>query len=66
MIRDYDMVEANQAKLSVPTRMTLRERLEDRKKDAEEALADIMQALEFLDKNPSFEAFHNLIGKAIF
>jgi hypothetical protein len=45
---------------------TLRQRLEERKKAAEEHLADVTQALEFLDKNPNFESFHNLIGKAGF
>lgn len=48
------------------TRQTLRERLVERKRSAEEHLADVTQALEFLDKNPTFEAFHNLIGKTGF
>ena len=50
----------------VPTRQTLRERLLERKRTAEEHLADVNQALEFLDKNPNFESFHNLIGKTGF
>lgn len=50
----------------VPTRQTLRERLVERKRSAEEHLKDVTQALEFLDNNPNFESFHNLIGKAGF
>lgn len=50
----------------VPTRQTLRQQLEERQKSAQEHLADVTQALEFLDKNPNFESFHNLIGKAGF
>lgn len=47
-------------------RPTLRERLIERQKEAQERLNDITQALEFLDKNPGFETFHNLIGKTGF
>jgi dienelactone hydrolase len=49
-----------------PARQTLRERLVERKRAAEEHLADVNHALKFLDENPNFEAFHNLIGKAGF
>lgn len=45
---------------------TLRQRLEFRKKQTEALLADVNEALKFLDNNPNFEAFHNLIGKAGF
>lgn len=64
----YDNVKeyATAGQLSVPTRQTLRERLVERKRSAEEHLADVTQALEFLDKNPAFESFHNLIGKTGF
>lgn len=55
-----------EATLAVPTRQTLRQRLVERQKEAEERLADINSALKFLDENPNFEAFHNLIGKAGF
>ncbi len=48
------------------SRQTLRERLLERQKQAQEHLNDINEALEFLDKNPGFETFHNLIGKAGF
>lgn len=47
-------------------RETLRRRLEDRKKGAEQHLADVTQALKFLDDNPNFEAFHDLLGKTGF
>jgi hypothetical protein len=50
----------------LPTRPTLRQRLEERQKASEEYLADVTNALKFLDENPSFELFHNLIGKAGF
>jgi hypothetical protein len=50
----------------LPTRQTLRQRLEERQKADEEYLADVTNALKFLDENPSFESFHNLIGKAGF
>jgi hypothetical protein len=52
--------------VGVPTRQTLRQRLIERQKAAEEHLADINQALKFMDDNPNFEAFHNLIGKTGF
>jgi len=57
---------ANTAQVCAPTRQTLRERLKERKQAAEEHLADVNHALKFLDENPNFEAFHNLIGKAGF
>lgn len=43
--------------------MTLRERLIDQKKSIEKRLQDVNSALDFLDKNPNFEEFHNLIGR---
>ena len=61
-----EKVYAEQTQLCTPVRQTLRQRLEERKRAAEEHLADVNQALEFLDKNPSFEVFHNLIGKTGF
>jgi hypothetical protein len=64
----YDMKEAQ---MCVPggislMRETLRKRLEDRKKAATEHLDDVSKALKFLDDNPNFEAFHDLLGKAGF
>lgn len=47
-------------------RETLRKRLEDRQKAAKEHLDDVNKALKFLDDNPNFEAFHDLLGKAGF
>lgn len=47
----------------LPRRMTLRETLVERKKQFEERLAEVESALAFIDKNPEFENFHNLIGK---
>ena len=63
---DRGLVGTQVAELSVPQRQTLRQRLEERKKAAEEHLADVNQALKFIDDNPNFESFHNLIGKAGF
>ena len=63
---DRGLVGTQNAELSVPQRQTLRQRLEERKKAAEEHLADVNQALKFIDDNPNFESFHNLIGKAGF
>ena len=63
---DRGLVGTQTAELSVPQRQTLRQRLEERKKAAEEHLADVNQALKFIDDNPNFESFHNLIGKAGF
>lgn len=57
---------AEAGSIAVSQRQTLRERLTERKRSAEEHLSDVTQALEFLDKNPSFESFHNLIGKTGF
>lgn len=54
--------EETQACVSI--RQTLRERLEENKKHVTENLANINKALEFIDKNPDFENFHNIIGKA--
>lgn len=45
-------------------RQTLRERLEEQKRALEGALADVNEALGFIDKNPEFEKFHNVVGKA--
>lgn len=63
--------EANQQVATIPgglcgVRETLRQRLEARKKAAEEHLADLNKALKFLDENPNFEAFHDLVGKTGF
>lgn len=49
-----------------PIRQTLRERLVEQKRYVVENLANINSALEFMDKNPDFENFHNIIGKAGF
>ena len=45
-------------------RETLRDRLENQKRTLEGALADVNQALAFIDKNPDFEKFHDVVGKA--
>lgn len=59
-------VSEKMAALSGPRRMTLRERLLENQKGLQEALANVTSAIEFLDKNPEFENFHNIIGKAGF
>lgn len=64
------MVYREEAKMATlgdcPRRMTLRETLLERKKQFEERLAEVDSALVFIDKNPEFENFHNLIGKVGF
>lgn len=57
---------SREVQCGAPSRMTLRQRMIERQKQAEEHLADVNQALKFLDENPNFEQFHNLIGKAGF
>ena len=47
-------------------RQTLRERLLENQRSLQDALNNVTQAIEFLDKNPEFENFHNIIGKAGF
>lgn len=44
-------------------KQTLRERLLEQKKNAEAYLSNINSALEFIDKNPGFEDFHDIVGK---
>lgn len=48
------------------TRQTLRERLVEQRTVLAAQLKNLDEAIGFLDKNPSFENFHNVIGKAGF
>jgi hypothetical protein len=66
MLNEIDKSYAKQSQVCVPTRATLREWMLERKKATEEHLADVNQVLKFIDDNPNFEVFHNLIGKAGF
>lgn len=59
-------VSEKMTSLNGPRRMTLRERLLENQKGLQEALLNVTSAIEFLDKNPDFESFHNIIGKAGF
>jgi len=45
---------------------TIRERLEEQKKALMAHLDGLNTALEFLDKNPSFENFHDILRKVGF
>ena len=63
---DRGMVEATNHGMLVQSRQTLRQRLEERRKGAAEHLADVEKALKFLDDNPNFEAFHDLLCKTGF
>lgn len=47
-------------------RQTLRDRLINNRDEIKAHLDNLNAALEFLDKNPEFENFHNIIGKAGF
>ena len=42
---------------------TIRERLERQLRTHIERAESIKQAIKFMDDNPNFESFHNLIGK---
>ena len=44
-------------------RPKLRTRLENNQRAREELLSDINKALEFMDKNPDFEIFYDLVEK---
>jgi hypothetical protein len=57
---------AGQLVCEAPRRQTLRERLLEQKLAAEAHLQNLTDALNFMDKNPDFENFHNIIGKAGF
>lgn len=67
MSYDYNAKLAQMsAEVCGPTRETLRVRLVRRRKDAAEHLADVERAIKFLDDNPNFESFHDLLGKTGF
>lgn len=51
------------AEACISARLTLRQRLVEHKAAVETSLANVNQALDFIDKNPGFEEFHNIIGK---
>lgn len=63
---NYPSVDKGLVDCGTIRRQTLRERLEEQQRQAMEHLANINQAIEFMDKNPDFEQFHNIIGKAGF
>jgi hypothetical protein len=65
MLNDYAVTTAEKG-FNKARRQTLRERLEENKRMLEERLANLNSALKFIDKNPEFENFHNIIGKAGF
>lgn len=43
----------------------IREGLESTKRGLEAKLADVNKAIEFLDKHPDYEAFSDIVGKAL-
>lgn len=49
--------------LCAPQRQTIRERLEEQKRFLSEQLSNIESAIKFMDDNPNFENFHNLVSK---
>jgi hypothetical protein len=64
---NYPMAECEKlTSIGLDRRQTLRERLVEQKTALEAQLANVKDALEFMDKNPSFENFHNTISKAGF
>lgn len=52
--------------LCAPSQLSIRERLEERKKSFEGQLRNVNEALEALNKNPEFEKFHDAVIKAGF
>lgn len=63
----YPMAEnAKTASIDMGRRQTLREGLLETKRVLESRLANINEAISFLDTNPEFEQFHNIVGKAGF
>ncbi len=52
-----------QGQVCMPTRETIRERLVKQRLMAVEHLANLESALKFMDENPNFENFHNLVSK---
>ena len=65
---NYLMAESEKAQAMIGSirRQTLRERLVEQKIVLEAQLKNLNEAIAFLDNNPSFENFHNVIGKAGF
>lgn len=52
-----------QGQVCMPIRQTIRERLQEQQRQVADQLANIESALKFMDDNPNFENFHNLISK---
>ena len=65
MINDnYPMATAEKSVGTLnPRRQTIRERLEEQKRVVQEHLTNLDMALKFMDDNPNFENFHNILGK---
>lgn len=67
MSYDYPIAQVEKASAGLSVRrQTLRERLIEQKTVLEAQLSNLNEALEFMDKNPSFENFHNVVNKAGF
>lgn len=67
MSYDYPMEQSEKTLAEVRIRrQTLQERLVEQKIALESQLSNINDAIGFLDSNPSFENFHNIIRKAGF
>jgi hypothetical protein len=67
-MNDYPMTTSEKqcGTLGSIRRQTLRERLIEQKTVFEAQLKNINDALDCMDKNPSFENFHNTISRAGF
>lgn len=68
MYNDYPQAveKTSSGMLGHMTRQTLRERLVEQRTVLAAQLKNLDEAIGFLDQNPSFENFHNVIGKAGF
>ena len=65
-MQNYQMLESDKAVStigSIPRRQTIREKLEEQRRTLQEHLTHLDQAIKFMDENPNFENFHNILGK---
>jgi len=58
-----ELIHNPQGAVCTAEQETIRQRLERQLKIHVERAESIKQAIKFMDDNPNFESFHNLIGK---
>lgn len=62
-MHDYPTPDAQVNSLVELKRVTLRERMEDKKRFLEKQLEDVNNCLALIDEHPEFEKFHNAIAR---